>query len=203
MTAEVVPVDPQPAAEPSGRRRARRVGQLLQVAVVFLALAVAALALIPLALGLKGEVVLSGSMRPHFAVGDVNYIKAVPVAGISVGTVITFHAPDDAQALITHRVVARSGAGPSLVFRTRGDANPVADGAAVPASAVVGVEAFRVPKLGRAALWIRTRQHYGYVGGGLFLLVVLYEGRTVLSEARLWWRRRASTRTTAGQHQSS
>ena len=211
MAADVLLEAPPAAEVPKARRSyARWISRLAQLGVVTLALVVMAMALLPLALGYQGQVVLSGSMRPHFAVGDINYIKKIPVSQISVGTVITFHVPESQKVLITHRVIAISGVGASLAFTTKGDANPAPDGAPVPAQAVVGEEVFRVPKLGRAALWMRNPGHYRYVAGGLFLLVVLYEGRTVLSEARARRSRRKASRAatpedaeqlaTAGKH---
>ena len=193
-------VESEALADPAGLSKRPRLGRTtatVQVLVIVLAFVVMALALVPLALGYKGQVVLSGSMRPHLQVGDVNYIKPIAVSQIAVGAVITFHAPGDPVALVSHRVVAITGTGPGREFTTRGDANPANDSAVVPASAIVGVEAFQLPKIGRAALWIRNPTHYWSVAGAVFLLVVLYEGRILLREFRGWRVARKTSRAVA------
>lgn len=92
-----------------------------------LMLALAAVMLLPAALGYHRYVIVSGSMSGTYDRGAIVYAKPVPVTALRVGDTITYAPPAGAQTshrLVTHRIVSighdRAGA---PVFRTRGDAN--------------------------------------------------------------------------------
>jgi signal peptidase len=104
------------------------------------------------------ETVLSGSMRPTFAPGDVVVVRPEPLSAVRVGQVISYRIPVGDHHVESHRVVrvVRGGASPIVV--TRGDANAAAD----PWRAQLhGTTAWRVthvlPKLGYAVIWLRSR----------------------------------------------
>lgn len=101
-------------------------------------------------------VVLTGSMAPAIAVGDIVVVERVDPAAIAVGDVVTFLPADDALP-VTHRVVAvtETEAGERL-FATKGDANEVADADPVPASSLYGRVRLVVPALGHVLLFGRT-----------------------------------------------
>jgi signal peptidase len=86
--------------------------------------------MLPALLGYQRYVITSGSMTGTYDRGSIVYDKVVPTADVRVGDVITYSPPRGmaGAALVTHRVVAigrdRSGA---RLYRTKGDANPVAD----------------------------------------------------------------------------
>ena len=59
--------------------------------------------------------------------GSLVLDEVVPVADLEVGDVITYM-PPTGDHLITHRIAwIGRGAGGARIFRTKGDANPVAD----------------------------------------------------------------------------
>jgi signal peptidase I len=109
------------------RPRLRRIAGGLLTAV---AVALAAAVLLPALLGYQRYVITSGSMTGTYDRGSIVYDRVVPTAALKVGDVITYDPPAGSgpAGLITHRIVSiapqRSGA---RVFRTKGDANPVAD----------------------------------------------------------------------------
>jgi len=101
---------------------------------------------LPKVFGLARVVVISGSMQPAIEAGDLLVIREQ--AGYRVNDIITYRA---GASLITHRVKAVEGT--SLV--TQGDGNNVAD-APIEISQVEGKMLFRIPQMGRAALFFKT-----------------------------------------------
>ncbi len=106
-------------------RLAAKIGVGL-VALLALVLAVLLLA-IPFALHLQRYVITSGSMTGAIDTGALIYSRIVPVKDLRVGDIITY-APPGRRSMVTHRIVqiTRDKSG-RVVFRTKGDANPVAD----------------------------------------------------------------------------
>jgi signal peptidase len=108
-------------------RRLIRVGTTLLLAA---GVALGALLLVPALFGVQRYAIVSGSMTGTYDRGSVVFDEVVPVADLRVGDVITYRPPAGAgpTGLVTHRIHAiahdRSGA---RVFRTKGDANAVAD----------------------------------------------------------------------------
>ena len=91
------------------------------------ALGLALALVVPALLGWQRYAIVSGSMSGTYDRGSLVYDDVVPVGRLRVGDFITYR-PPTADHLITHRIAwigrARDGA---RLFRTRGDANPVAD----------------------------------------------------------------------------
>src|SRR2546429_1611761 len=69
----------------------------------------------------------TGSLRSAIPPGIRTLWQTVAPPSNRVGDVITFQAPDGRHELVTHRVIAVSSSPQGLTFRTKGDANPVAD----------------------------------------------------------------------------
>ncbi len=107
--------------------RLRKAGALLATAAC---LSMAAAVLVPAVLGYERYVITSGSMTGTYDRGSIVYGKDVPSASLRVGDVITYRPPHPVGGggLITHRIAwighERDG---TRAFRTKGDANPVAD----------------------------------------------------------------------------
>ncbi len=126
---------PEPSAQPSRQARTARTvarnahpvravwvwGQRVLLAlalVLFLALGV-----LP-RLGLYRPVtVLSGSMRPTFAPGDMVIVTPEPVSAVRVGQVISYQVPTGVRQVETHRVVKILQGGAHPTIQTQGDAN--------------------------------------------------------------------------------
>lgn len=159
----------------------RRFGRVLRIIVVIeLALAAALLAGVALLGRSPGgtllhpvvDMVRSGSMTPTFRAGDLVVDRPVTPAQaehLGVGQIITF--VSRSGVTFTHRIVGVTPAG----YRTRGDANNVADPGIVPASQVRGLFERRVPYLGYAVSFLHTRD-------GVLLLVTLPVAVVVMLE---------------------
>jgi signal peptidase len=93
-------------------------------------LALAAVTAVPAALGLDNYVLVGGSMDGTIDRGSVVFERAVPIADLRTGDVITYAPPSgvDATPLVTHRIVSiRRPRGSERLFRTKGDANAAPD----------------------------------------------------------------------------
>ena len=120
----------------------------------------------PLAAGHRPYTVLSGSMEPAIGTGDVVVVKRMAPAEAAVGDVVTFSDPKRSGRLITHRVRSAHARGDQIDFVTKGDANNVVERWRVARSGVISRVQYRVPEVGRLALWTRTP-------AGLIALVLL------------------------------
>jgi signal peptidase I len=108
-------------------RRTRKIASILLLAACF---TLAAVALLPGVLGYERYVITSGSMTGAYDRGSIVYANAVPTSDLRVGDVITYRPPRSTgrDTLLTHRIawIGRDRRG-ERVFRTKGDANRVAD----------------------------------------------------------------------------
>jgi signal peptidase I len=164
-----VPATPRPACSSLARVAA---GGLLVGA-----LALAAVTFVPAALGLQRYVVTGGSMTGAYDRGSIVFDRVVPTSSLRVGDVITYRPPrgTGARGLVTHRIVSiHRRRGGRLVFRTKGDANPVAD----PWRFTLGRRQARVvasvPLLGWAFAALAVRQVRMLALGLPALLVALF-----------------------------
>ena len=102
--------------------------------------------------------VMSGSMEPTYHVGSLIYVKPTDTNTLQKGDVITFMA--DESTVVTHRIdeiiteMDDEGV-ETLKFRTKGDANGVADGKLVHYKNVLGKPSFSIPLLGYLAFYIQ------------------------------------------------
>ncbi|WP_158375384.1 signal peptidase I [Cellulosimicrobium cellulans] len=182
----VAPRRPRPAApwyDSPWRTAAAVVATALTVAAVGL---VVALAVVPRLAGGAALTVLSGSMEPALAPGDVVVTRGITprdvCAEVGVGDVVTYLPRPDDPALITHRVVGKTigtfddGTGCRLI--TQGDANTAVDEPVSPEQ-VRGTLLYGLPRLGWARQW--AEQHRPVV----FVLAVLVPlGWAVVSSSR-------------------
>ena len=102
----------------------KQVGNILS-AIVFAGLLGTFLSLLGIRLsGLGTYIVTGGSMEPNIHKGSLVIVQPVDPAEVTVGDIITFQQYDQTT---THRVVAIVPSDAGLVFKTKGDANLVAD----------------------------------------------------------------------------
>jgi signal peptidase I len=106
----------------------RRAGRIATGAAFAVALAAALLVLLPALIGWQRYAIVSGSMTGTYDKGSLVLDEVVPVGDLKAGDVITYM-PPAGDHLITHRIawIGKDDAG-RRIFRTKGDANPVADG---------------------------------------------------------------------------
>ena len=145
----------EPALRPAAVSRA---GELLARLVLGLALAVLfLLGLLPHTGWYRTETVLSGSMRPTFAPGDLVVVTPERTADVRVGQMISYHIPVGDHHVQTHRVIAVVRRGGQTFVRTKGDANNARDPwlARLNGTTAWQVRAV-VPKAGWGIVWLRS-----------------------------------------------
>lgn len=126
MAVAAPPRHPALRRAPLPRRMLRALRALVVAVVVLLVLGLALLRVADW----RPLVVLTGSMEPAIAPGDIVLADAAPARRARVGDVVTFAAPDGSGRTITHRVRAIGpdpGRPDRLAVRTQGDANPAGE----------------------------------------------------------------------------
>jgi signal peptidase I len=118
------------------------------------AAAVVALVL-PFAFNARSSTVMSGSMEPTIATGDVVVIQSIRPSQVRVGDVVTFRDPRHHGRLITHRVRGLRFVGAGARVTTKGDANTSVERWKIARDGWIGRVAYRIPKLGRLALGVQ------------------------------------------------
>jgi signal peptidase len=150
----------------------RKVIATAVVLVILLALGIGTLALV------RGtwqvNPVLSGSMRPGFAVGSVVISERIPVNQLVLRDVIEFRNPTTPSEVMVHRIVQiLKGKSGQLQFRTRGDANTVRDPWTLN---IRGHFIYRVrwaiPLIGYVAVAFQNNRGIYLLVAGFFLLLV-------------------------------
>ena len=116
-----------PGARPRSFLRTRWRLALDNLPLIVLALAVGAAGLAVLSGHWQVRPVDSGSMRPTVQPGDALVTERRPISDLRVGDVIVFHAPNDREQLIAHRVTDLRPVPGGLLISTKGDANSAAD----------------------------------------------------------------------------
>lgn len=117
------------------------------------AVALVGLFAVPGAIGAEESfVILSGSMAPELQPGDAVVVRHSSPADIERGDIITYRADGEIGGpgvdRVTHRVIERRQTADGVAFRTKGDANDVADAELVTPNQVVGTVWFHVPAVG-------------------------------------------------------
>ena len=115
-------------AAPTRARRAAHLaagglGRLLLLAAILVLAATYAPTLL---FGYHRYVLVGHSMEPHIHRGSLVFDEVVPVNDLRVGDVVTYVPPGLTKPL-SHRIISRRAIHGTLVFRTKGDNNPVAD----------------------------------------------------------------------------
>lgn len=131
---------------------------LLTVVMLLAAGLVAALVVVPKALGGASLTVLSGSMEPGIMPGDVVVTRGVDdssMSALKVGDVITFLPYPDDPTLVTHRIVGLAVSAQGTSYVTQGDNNNAVDPwGPVQANQIRGQLMYRVPKVGWVREWV-------------------------------------------------
>lgn len=181
-TAEAASEDKTVATRTRGtgaRGRLALAGRALNfgvMAVALLALAgVAGLVAGPKIIGWQEVIVLSGSMEPALPTGGLAFVQPLPASEIEVDDILTHRPNPNSSTLITHRVIEKIDGPDGLVFRTKGDANEVADLNLIPAANVVGRVVFDVPYVGHLVDGLRDRSTFYLLVGIPAVLLILNE----------------------------
>ncbi len=84
--------------------------------------------------------VLSGSMEPTLPTGSIIIVKDITIeTKLSLGDIITFKMPYNEDILVTHRINEVINENGQLVYRTKGDANPIQDPWIIERDSIVSV----------------------------------------------------------------
>lgn len=105
-------------------------------------------------------VVQSGSMEPAIKTGSLIFVQ--PKVTYRVGDIVT-RKTGQPGVTITHRIVSRETQGGKPVFTTQGDGNTLADGEAVPQSAIIGKELWALPYLGYGVNFAKTPAGFFFI----------------------------------------
>lgn len=110
---------------------ARRLGRALCALLVAAGVLFGLFLIAPSLLGWERYVIVSGSMTGTYDRGSLVFDEVVPVKSLKVGDVVTYRPPRGSgpAGLVTHRIhaIGRDPKTSAPVFRTKGDANKVAD----------------------------------------------------------------------------
>jgi signal peptidase I len=110
---------------------ARRLGSALCALIVVAGILFGLFLIAPSVMGWQRYVIVSGSMTGTYDRGSLVFDEVVPVKSLKVGDVITYRPPTGSgpEGLVTHRIrsIGRDPKTKAPVFRTKGDANKVAD----------------------------------------------------------------------------
>jgi signal peptidase I len=167
MTALAAPVMP-------ALRLLRAPLRLAAMTVAGFAIGITLALVVPLAFDARPLVVLSGSMEPALGTGDVSVVRSIAPLDARPGDIVTFRDPSNPDRLITHRVRAMRVQDEAVVFVTRGDVNNASERWSVPASGEIGRVIYRIPELGWALMYARSKGLFVLLlGGALALLLVL------------------------------
>ena len=110
---------------------ARRLGRALCALLVAAGILSGLFLVVPSLMGWERYVIVSGSMTGTYDRGSLVFDEIVPVKTLKVGDVITYRPPPGSgpEGLVTHRIrsIGHDPKTHAKAFRTKGDANTVAD----------------------------------------------------------------------------
>ncbi len=112
---------------PRVRMDLRQIAQWSIFAIAAILFFVVAIAVVPMFLGHRTLVVLSGSMEPAIPKGAAVIAQPVPSKNLQSGDVIIFSPSVDAPVPIIHRIVSIREKNGATVYTTKGDANNAPD----------------------------------------------------------------------------
>lgn len=116
--------------------------------------------------GVFPMIVLTDSMYPEIAAGDLIICNTLESEEVQVNDVISFFDPmGSGTSVVTHRVLEIVEENGQLSYRTKGDNNNAEDQVLVPQDKLVGIYRSRIPGLGHVAMFMQTTP-------GLILCVV-------------------------------
>lgn len=103
-------------------------------------------------------IVLTDSMYPEIQSGDLILCHTVDAENVKTGDVIAFFDPQgNGTSVVTHRVAeVTTDENGGLAWKTKGDANNVADEALVPADKLVGVYEKSFRGIGNVAMFMQS-----------------------------------------------
>ena len=131
----------------------KQIGNILSLAVFAVLFALCLVFVAIRVVGLGTYIVMGGSMEPSIHKGSLVIVQPVSPSEVRVGDVITF---DQYDQTTTHRVIAIGRDAQGLMFKTKGDANTVADPEDKWFPSQVGIARAAVPVAGYVAASVQA-----------------------------------------------
>jgi len=172
---------------------------VLTAGVLLAVVGVATLVIAPQVAGVKGVIVLTGSMEPALKTGGLAFMRPLTnldegtvdvrvrrdaLDAIEVGDIITFRAWNNPRQQISHRLIEIVDAPSGREFLTKGDNSPEPDRLPVPADAVVGTIEYHIPYIGWLADWARHRNSFLLLVGIPAAAIIAIELSNIVREMR-------------------
>jgi signal peptidase len=122
---------------------------------------------VPSIFGLRLLSIQTASMKPTINDGDLAISTSVEPEDLRPNDIITYWTVINGERVLnTHRIESIYDGGGFLIFKTKGDANTVADTLTVHERELVGKYQFRIPGVGKVFDYLQT-------GTGFFIVVVI------------------------------
>lgn len=112
--------------------------------------------LLPALWGWTSQVVMTGSMMPLVAPGDVLVSQKYTFADLRPGQIIIVHDPNRPGHTLSHRYMRIDDDGKIV---TKGDANPNEDATHVTQDQVVGIVRLMIPAVGLPKVWLANHSY--------------------------------------------
>ena len=138
---------------------------------------------VPSIFGFKPFIVLSGSMKPQFDVGDLIIIKKTDSDLLKKGDVIAFR--DKENYVTTHRIIEIVNQNNKTCFETKGDNNNTKDESVVCKDTIEGKYHSKISKAGNLVLFIQKPMGFAIMMLTIFsigLVVCLFENKKINKE---------------------
>lgn len=140
----------------------KTMSKVIQIFTSIIAVLVVVMFILPIAVGIRPFIVLSGSMEPDIKTGSIVYINTnISSYEIVKDDIIGFRLNNQT---VTHRVVEVNKEDQSFI--TKGDANDERDAVPVTFTNYLGKTIFTIPFIGKIIMFFKS-------GIGLYLLVAL------------------------------
>lgn len=144
--------------------------------IIYVGIAIYAIACIPNLFGCKPLIILTGSMQPTYKIGSIIYYEKINKEDIKVGDVLTFKINN--KTLVTHRVVAIE----NDVYTTKGDANNTEDPKKIEYEDVEGkAKEISIPYLGYYIQWINKNLYIVAIAVVILLLEFAIGGAKIIN----------------------
>ncbi|MBI3914898.1 MAG: signal peptidase I [Chloroflexi bacterium] len=176
---------PRMIAQPRRLPRLAAFARVAILAIAALLFIVVAIAVVPMFVGNRTLVVLSGSMEPAISKGAVVIAQPVPSKSLRVGDVIIFSPNAEAQVPVIHRIFNIREKNGALYYTTKGDANNAPDPAEISLPATAWTVNLSLPGIGYIISFASSPM------GIVFLIVLPILAMLALS-AREWLKKDGS-----------
>lgn len=133
---------------------ARRIYRIISSVLVGLIVVLAVLLVGVRLVGLTPYTVISGSMEPAYPVGSLLYVQKVDPTTLQEGDPVTYYM--SGGQVVTHRVIeVVEDPSVGVCYRTKGDANNIADSSLLKYTQVIGRPVMAIPWLGYVSWFIQ------------------------------------------------